>query len=130
MSILNKINADIESYFSNPSIKQELLDGVDKLQEEFNADSDMIAYGANIRFSKNPELIKKWGLKKNDYYLIVGRLIPDNNSDIIIREFVRSKSLKNLVIVGDVPYKENYDEKIKSIKDKILFFTGYVNDKD
>ena len=75
-------------------------------KEEFNADSDMIAYGANIRFSKNPELIKKWGLEKNDYYLIVGRLIPDNNSDIIIREFVRSDSSKKLVIVGDVPYKD------------------------
>ncbi|MCK5004653.1 MAG: DUF1972 domain-containing protein [Candidatus Aminicenantes bacterium] len=99
-------------------------------KKEFNADSDMIAYGANIRFSKTPELIKKWGLVKNEYYLIVGRLVPDNNSDIIIREFIKSDSSKKLVIVGDVPYKDSYAKKIKSIVDNRLVFTGYVKDQD
>ena len=51
----------------------------------FKRDSKVIAYGANIRKSKSPDLIKKWNLKQREYYLVVGRLIPDNNADLIIR---------------------------------------------
>jgi glycosyltransferase involved in cell wall biosynthesis len=98
--------------------------------QEFNADSSVIAYGANIRYSKDPTMISKWNLAPNDYYLIVGRLIPDNNSDLIVEEFVRSKSKKRLVIVGDVPYKDAYAEKIKSVTDARLVFTGYVTDQN
>ena len=39
----------------------------------FDKDSEVIAYGANIRFSKKEYLIKKWNLNKDDYYLVVGR---------------------------------------------------------
>lgn len=99
-------------------------------QKEFNAKSTVIAYGANIRDSMNPDLIKHWGLEPNEYYLIVGRLIPDNNADIIIREFVNSKSTKKMVIVGGVPYRDKYVTKIKSIKDNRLIWTGYVNNQE
>jgi glycosyltransferase involved in cell wall biosynthesis len=98
--------------------------------KEFNRDSTVIAYGANLRTSTNKERISKWGLIERDYYLIVGRLIPDNNADFIIGEFVQSKSLRKLVIVGDVPYNDAYANAVKSIKDERLVFTGYINDQD
>ncbi|PZR25747.1 MAG: glycosyl transferase [Citrobacter freundii] len=94
--------------------------------EEFKKDSTVIAYGANIRYSKTPELIKKWGLSPNGYYLIVGRLIPDNNALLILQEFVRSNSQMKLVIVGDVPYEDEYARNIKTIKDDRVLFTGYI----
>ena len=37
--------------------------------------------------SKNPERIAQWGLENRQYYLVVGRMVPDNNADFIIREF-------------------------------------------
>ena len=97
---------------------------------EFNTDSTVIAYGANIRESTNPKLIEKWELQKSEYYLIVGRLIPDNNADVIVKEFCKSNSNKKLVIVGDVPYQDKYAEKIKKTKDPRVIFTGYVNDQN
>tara|TARA_B100001063_G_scaffold203213_1_gene197290 strand:+ start:296 stop:1417 length:1122 start_codon:yes stop_codon:yes gene_type:complete len=96
----------------------------------FKKDSKVIAYGANIRKSKKPDLIKKWNLKQKDYYLVVGRLIPDNNSDLIIKGFLKSNTKKKLVIVGDVPYKDSYAHNLKKIKDERLIFTGYVKDQD
>lgn len=99
-------------------------------EREFNAKSTVIAYGANIRESLRPELINQWGLLKNGYYLIVGRLIPDNNADIILREFLSSSSEKKLVIVGDVPYKDAYAQSLKGLDDPRILFTGYVNDQD
>ena len=96
----------------------------------FKRDSKVIAYGANIRKSKNPDLINKLNLKQREYYLVVGRLIPDNNADLIINSFIKSNSKKKLVIVGDVPYKDSYASNLKNIKDERLVFTGYVKDQD
>ena len=96
----------------------------------FKRDSKVIAYGADIRTSKNTDLINKWNLKQRDYYLVIGRLIPDNNADLIINGFLKSNSTKKLVIVGDVPYKDSYAYNLKKIKDKRLIFTGYVKDQN
>jgi len=96
----------------------------------FKRDSKVIAYGANIRKSESPHLINRWNIKQREYYLVVGRLIPDNNADLIINGFLKSNSTKKLVIVGDVPYKDSYASNLKNIKDKRLVFTGYVKDQD
>ena len=96
----------------------------------FKKDSKVIAYGANVRKSKNPDLINQWNLKQRDYYLVIGRLIPDNNADLIIKGFIRSNSKNKLVIVGDVPYKDSYASNLKKIKDDRLVFTGYVKDQN
>lgn len=100
----------------------------DIYKKEFNASSTTIAYGANPASSANPELIEQLGLKKNDYYLIVGRLIPDNNADIIVKGFEKSTSKKKLVIVGDVPYRDTYADSIKKTTDPRILFSGYVKD--
>jgi glycosyltransferase involved in cell wall biosynthesis len=96
----------------------------------YGRDSKVIAYGANIRKSESPDLINKWNLKKREYYLVIGRLIPDNNADLIIKGFLKSNSNKMLVIVGDVPYKDSYASSLKKIKDERLIFTGYVKDQN
>ena len=96
----------------------------------FKRDSKVIAYGADIRKSKNPDSINKWNIKKKEYYLVVGRLIPDNNADLIVKGFIKSSSKKKLVVVGDVPYKDYYASNLKKIKDQRLIFTGYVTDQN
>jgi len=96
----------------------------------FKRDSKVIAYGSNIRKSESPDLINRWNIKQREYFLVIGRLIPDNNADLIINGFLKSNSKKKLVIVGDVPYKDSYASNLKNIKDERLIFTGYVKDQD
>ena len=96
----------------------------------FKANSTVIAYGANIRHSKNPELINQFGLTPNEYFLIVGRLIPDNNSDLILEGFKKANSNKKLVIVGDVPYQDDYAQKMKAHASDQILFLGYVTDSE
>ncbi|MCH7397732.1 glycosyltransferase [Belliella sp. DSM 107340] len=98
--------------------------------ELFNAKSKVIAYGANPALNSDSSKIKNWNLEKESYYLIVGRLVPDNNADLIIEGYVKSNSQRKLVIVGDVPYKDNYADKLKNIADDRLLFTGYVTDPE
>jgi glycosyltransferase involved in cell wall biosynthesis len=96
----------------------------------FKANSTVIAYGANIRHSKNPGLINQFGLTPNEYFLIVGRLIPDNNSDLILEGFKKAKSNKKLVIVGDVPYQDAYAQTMKANASDQILFLGYVTDSE
>ncbi len=95
-------------------------------KKNFKMDSINIAYGSTMIKSVEDDFIKKLNLRKNDYYLIVGRLIPDNNSLLIIKSFLKANSSKKLVVVGDVPYKDNYSEKVKSIINKKVIKLGYV----
>lgn len=96
--------------------------------ELFDADSKVIAYGANPRESVESGPIKKWDLESRGYFLIVGRLVPDNNADLIIAGFLKSGSRRKLVIVGDVPFEDAWANRLKNINDPRLLFTGYVTD--
>jgi glycosyltransferase involved in cell wall biosynthesis len=99
---------------------------------EFKCDSVVIEYGANVPENIAVKGLDNWGLSKEEYYLIVGRLIPDNNSDLILQAFIDSKSPKKLVIVGDVPYEDEYANKVKNLaaKDSRVIMTGYVTDQE
>ncbi len=96
----------------------------------FNKDSELIAYGSTMSEISSMEILDLYNLKKNNYYLIVGRLIPDNNSEIIIQGFINSNSRKKIVIVGDVPYTDKYSNKIKNIKSEQIILTGYIKNQE
>ncbi|TAH09109.1 MAG: DUF1972 domain-containing protein [Sphingobacteriia bacterium] len=100
--------------------------------EAFNAASTVIAYGAPIYKIAEEKHIKPFNLEKENYYLIVGRLVPDNNADLLIRGFLASGSTKKLVVVGDVPYKDIYAQNLKMLanNNNRLLFTGYVRNQD
>jgi glycosyltransferase involved in cell wall biosynthesis len=96
----------------------------------FKKESVVIAYGATIKKSEDPSLIQQWLITPKEYYLVVGRMIPDNNADIIVKGFLASNSTKKMVVVGDVFYKDNYADALKALKDERLVFTGYVYDPE
>ena len=96
----------------------------------FKKESVVIAYGATVRKSEDPSVINQWLITPKEYYLVVGRMIPDNNADIIVKGFLASSSTKKMVVVGDVSYKDIYADSLKALKDVRLIFTGYVNDPD
>ena len=98
--------------------------------ELFQAPSTMIAYGSDPYIPASIDLLSPWKLDSGSYFLIVGRLIPDNNSDLLIDGYLQSKTDKLLVIVGDDVFNDDYAQ---SIKEKIkgnpnIRFTGYVKD--
>ena len=96
---------------------------------KFGKKSTTIAYGSTISNRSNIDVLKKFNLKKNNYYLIVGRLIPDNNSKLIIEGFLKSNSKKSIVVVGDVPYNDNYAKDVKKISSNKVIFTGYIKNQ-
>ncbi|MES3016253.1 MAG: DUF1972 domain-containing protein [Bacteroidota bacterium] len=98
--------------------------------KEFNAKTKVIAYGAPPFKAVSVNQIQGLNLKKEDYYLIVGRLIPDNNADLLIKGFLKSNSTKQLVVVGDVPYQDEYATNIKKLASEKVIFLGYITNPD
>lgn len=98
-------------------------------EREFNAKAVTIAYGAHLPVATDVSVLTKWGLVPKDYYLVVGRLIPDNNLDTILSGFVKSRSPRKLAVVGDVPYDDPYASRLKAVADPRLVWCGYVRDR-
>jgi glycosyltransferase involved in cell wall biosynthesis len=117
----------------------------------YNHQSIFVPYGANIEDNRrykittasgflspqksgsfsnisNHAILKKWNLKPNDYIFYVGRLVPENAIDLLIKSYKRLKTKKKLVIVGDAPYADNFKKELHELAkdDHRIVFTGYV----
>lgn len=101
----------------------------DIYRDEFGSTSVTIAYGADPGESQDPSLLREFHLEPGGYYLVVGRLIPDNNADLIVEGFRTSSIRRKLVILGDVPYRDAYATRIRQVQDDRLLFPGYVKDQ-
>lgn len=98
-----------------------------------------IAYGAETRKSELPDDSKqllKWyqqkELKPFNYYLVVGRFVPENNYETMIREFMLSHTTKDFAIITNVNEKflEDLEKKLYFKKDKRIKFVGTVYDQE
>ena len=104
-----------------------------------NPKTTFIAYGADLTLSKladNDEKLVDWykekGLTKKEYYLVVGRFVPENSFEVMIREFMNSKSQRNLAIVTKVNDKflNELEDKLHFKSDKRIKFVGTVYDQE
>ena len=95
----------------------------------FGKKSTVIAYGSTMIANYESKVLEKFNLKKKQYYLIVGRLIPDNNSKKIIESFIKSNSNKKIVVVGDVPYNDDYANDVKLLSSEKVILTGYIKNQ-
>lgn len=94
-----------------------------------------IAYGSDLYPSKltdNDETFVKWltdkQLKPFEYYLVVGRFVPENNFETMIREFMKSDSKKDFAIITtqDDVFLNELDQKLGFKNDKRIKFVGTV----
>lgn len=107
--------------------------------KQYNPKTTFIAYGADIEKSKlnNNETLLKWYKEKNikpkEYYLVVGRFVPENNYETMITEFMNSNTKRDFVLITNVEKNKFYEElkeKTKFTKDDRIKFVGTVYDQD
>lgn len=106
---------------------------------KYNLKTTFIAYGAETRKSKlandDQKLIswyKEKGLSPKSYYLVVGRFVPENNYETMIREFMKSHSKRDFALITNVSDKflEELKEKTHFDQDPRIKFVGTVYDKE
>lgn len=97
-----------------------------------------IAYGADIEESKcSDEKFLAWceecRVTTDNYYLIVGRFVPENNYETMITEFMKSRTEKPLIIVSNVEKNQFYihlKETTGFEQDDRIRFVGTVYDQE
>ncbi len=101
----------------------------------YNPKTTYIAYGADIKPSSladdDPKFtgwLNEHGLKPNQYYMCCGRFVPENSFEIMIREFMMSKSTKDFAIITTKNDKllNELENRLHWSKDKRIKFVGTV----
>lgn len=105
----------------------------------YNPKTTYIAYGAEQipEKSSDKSAIDSW-CKEHDvtagsYYLIVGRFVPENNYETVIREFMSSDTDKKLVLITNVEKNKFYEQLLKETdwtKDERIHFAGTVYNQE
>jgi rhamnosyltransferase len=112
---------------------------IQKTYISYSPKTTYIAYGAEnepCKLTDDDPKLQSWyrdhDLSKKDYYLAVGRFVPENNYETMIREFMRSNSKHDFVIIttaNDV-YKAYLDSHLHFSKDPRIKFVGTVYDQE
>lgn len=86
------VNADV-LVADSPGIEQ-------YLKETYNKPSHFIAYGADIFEDPYEPLLEKYDLKRFDYNMLMARMEPENNVEVILKAHIKSGTGRPLLIVG------------------------------
>ena len=107
--------------------------------EKYNPKTTFIAYGSETSMSSlgdNDEKYINWlkekNLESNNYYLVVGRFVPENNYETMLKEFMNSNTKKSFALITNV--SDNFLEELKKKtgfhKDNRIKFVGTVYDQE
>ncbi|NOZ09070.1 MAG: glycosyltransferase family 1 protein [FCB group bacterium] len=87
----------------------------------------MIPYGAFHVTDADEQIIKNWGLQKNNYILTICRIEEDNSLLEIIMAFNQKPRAEKLVIVGGIDFeRERYHWKLRTVANDSTVFLGPV----
>ena len=112
------------------------------IKEEYSAyhpKTTYIAYGADVEKSTlkdDDPKFRSWlgehKLTVGGYYLVVGRFVPENNYETMIREFMNSHSSRDFALITNTNEKflERLDQMLEWKKDKRIKFVGTVYDHE
>ena len=97
-------------------------------QEEYGAPSSFIPYSGVVGEAPTDRGLTEHGLLPGGYYLVVARLEPENNVDLIIREYLMADCSRPLVVVGTSPYGTDYARQILGEPDTRVRCLGGIYD--
>jgi len=97
--------------------------------DEFHKETTMIAYGAYVESSENPQVVRQFGVEPDEYYLIASRLIPENHADLIMRAWLASGTKKKLLIAGGANYDSPFHRELRALATDDVIFTGHIHDQ-
>jgi len=113
---------------------------IQKDYAKYRPQTTYIAYGTDTtksRLTKVDDKVRTWyfekGVIENNYYLVVGRFVPENNYEAMIRGFMASNSDKDFVLITNVEENKFYDKLRQETgfdKDPRVKFVGTVYDQE
>jgi glycosyltransferase involved in cell wall biosynthesis len=99
----------------------------DHFENKYHRRYRFVPFGADVAYDPDSEsVLAELGLAAGDYFLFVGRFIPDKGLHYLIPAFSRLETTKKLVLVGGSPNPSNYETQILSCTDPRIIFPGFV----
>jgi glycosyltransferase involved in cell wall biosynthesis len=111
-----------------------LSDGVKEyFKETYNRDTRFIPNGVTRPEVLKADIIrKKYNLGKDDYFLFLGRIVPEKGIHYLIDAYSQVSTSKKLVIAGGASDTDFYYEELKrkAQNNKNIIFTGFVKGQE
>ncbi len=100
-------------------------------EKRFNHKYEFIPYGSEVKTPPdNTDILDKLSVIKGEYFLFVGRFIPDKGLHLLVEAFASLQINKKLILIGGSPNPGEYETRIKNTKDARIIFPGYVYGDD
>jgi glycosyltransferase involved in cell wall biosynthesis len=99
-------------------------------RERYGKETHYISYGAEIRTSRDPSVLKRYGLEPEEYFLQITRFEPENNPLLLVKAFEKLTTDKKLVLAGGAKYPTAYSKDVFATKDPRVKFLGFLYDKN
>lgn len=113
---------------------------IQKDYAKYQPQTTYIAYGTETSKSKltsDDAKVRDWFAEKDvtegQYYLVVGRFVPENNYEAMIRGFMQSDSKRDFVLITNVEENKFYDKLLAETQfdqDSRIKFVGTVYDQE
>ena len=107
--------------------------GVQKyFKDTYNRETVLIPNGiTRPELRDASDITEKWGLKKDEYILFLGRLVPEKGAHYLIKAYRQIQTDKKLVIAGGVSDSLEYLKELKTLVDNLnlndrVIFTDFV----
>ncbi|RIV44605.1 DUF1972 domain-containing protein [Flagellimonas pelagia] len=98
------------------------------IEEKYGSSSEFIPYGADLFTKPDLKIVKEYGLDSFGYDMLIARLEPENNIDVILEGVANSDGTKPFLVIGkhETKYGEYLKDKFSENKN-IRFFGGIYN---
>lgn len=96
------------------------------LKEKYQVDAEYIAYGADLFKSPDEQILSQYCLQKNSYNMLMARMEPENNIEVVLDGYRSCKSDREFIVVGNTGNKFGSFLKNKFSGDKRIRFTGAI----
>jgi glycosyltransferase involved in cell wall biosynthesis len=93
---------------------------------QYNSDSIMIPYGAELGPLSSTEVLAKLQLEPKRYFLYVSRMEPENNALLVRESFERLQTDLKLALIGDAPYAAEYITRVRDTSDPRIVMPGAI----
>lgn len=131
MKLMEMISAKTHKHWTLVSEEQRIY-----FKDEYKREGVTITCAVRVpEKEEKSDILERYGLKGNDYFLYMGRLVPDKNPFYLIEGFLKSGITdKKLVLCGNNPQVTEYEESLYKLAEghDNVIFTGaiYGADKD
>ena len=95
-------------------------------KKQWGRDSTCLAYGAETGGGAVDDGLQRFSLEPRGYYLVVARLEPENNTELLATEYLASGLQRPLIVVGAARYESASSKRLFALACERVRFVGGI----